>query len=759
MSRMDNNRMKLSVAVLLLPVVLFGQLRETEPNDSFEQANSISLNDSVLIASAFEPVGDVDYFVMQLNQNCMYYLTSIENSENVSPNIALYREGNPINILTSNVGGRNGNGNFRLSGYVPDSTGRYFAKIFNVNWTQGDYKLRFAGGRCHEEMLIHEPDNSIISVVDLDYLAESDTIYGAIYPENDIDYYKISGTAGYQFIIGTKPIYDLDVRDTDTYMTLQDVWGTVIAENDDIGTVSTSSGSVNCTFSRVSGTFPRSGDYYISVRSFYNTNFGQTISETHPPMGEYGLYFLTSDPPPPEIVTRYPHVELPTIGSILVQWNTSVPLQTHLLWGETEACENTILHEEQVQEHLVKIAELASGSKYFYQVVLEDDTTDCEFFYTAKPSTTKNVKFFVIGDTSPYAGFGSTPAQLQVANQIMKVEYDFGLHAGDVNQHHGEEYDLVFYQPYKDILKNNPIFPCIGNHDNYHDNAQTYLASFNLPHNNPDSTERYYSFNYGHAHFISLDTESPYNPGTPQYEWLVQDLRSEMRNETMWTFVYFHKPPWSEGWEGYPGEMNVRQHLVPLFEQYGVDMTFSGHTHNYERGILNGVCYIITGGGGAPLESGVQAYDHEHVTVRVNQHHFTYIRLQDNILELQAINKEGQIIDELTIEKPVSAIGQSILNESDMPEQFRFYRAYPNPFNNATRIRFDLKERVRLTLTICDINGRVVRSIFSGETNPGTHQLEWNGKNNAGETVSSGIYFIRFETPDFVQIQRAVFLK
>lgn len=750
----------LIVAVFFLPAVLFGQYNETEPNDSFDQANGVSLNDSALIAASFEPVGDIDYFVMPLQQNCMYYLASIENGENIAPNIALYRDKNPTNLLMSDVAGRNGNDNFRLSGYVPETTGEYYAKIFNVNTTHGEYKLRLAGGRCQEQLSVHEPDNSINSAYALNYLADSDTIYGAIFPENDIDYYKISGIEGNQFIIGTMPIYDLDVRDTDTYITLEDGWGTTFAENDDIGIVSTSTGSVNCTFSKITGTFLRTGVFYITVRSFYNENFGQTINETHPPMGEYGLYFLTFEPPPPEIVARYPHVEMPTTQSILVQWNTNVPLPTHLLWGENEACENTILQQEEVKEHLVKITGLEPDSRYFYRVVLENDTTDSEYFYTAKPSTTKDVKFFVIGDSSPYAGFGSSPEQLQVADQIMQVDYDFGLHAGDVNQHHGEEYDLVFYQPYKDILKNAPIFPCIGNHDNYHDNSQTYLASFNLPHNNPDSTERYYSFNYGNAHFVSLDTDWPYNPGSPQYEWFVQDLQSEMRNETMWTFVYFHKPPWSEGWAGYPGEMNVREYLVPLLERYDVDMSFSGHTHDYERGFLNGVYYIITGGGGAPLESTTSiSYDYEHVTVYVHEHHFTYIQIHENVLELKAIRKDGQIIDEFVVEKPESKIDADKSLQQEIPGEFQLYYAYPNPFNNSTRIQFDIKEQTTLDLTICDITGRTVRTLVTGQVNPGAHHIEWDGINNDGEIVSSGLYFIRLETPQFKQARRTVFLK
>ena len=340
---------------------------------------------------------------------------------------------------------------------------------------------------------------------------------------------------------------------------------------------------------------------------------------------EYGLYFTSEITE--NIFLRYPHVELPTTQSVLIQWRTTTSQPTYLKWGAGTECQNSILKSESVQDHLVKITGLNSASKYYYRVFANpEDSTKTEFFYTAKPVSLKSLKFFVISDSSPYAGFGSTPEQLQVAQQIQNVEYDFGLHAGDVNQHHGEEYDLVFYQPYKEILANATIFPCIGNHDTYYDNALTYQNSFNLPYNNPDSSERYYSFNYGHAHFISLDTNLPYYPGSAQYQWLEQDLKSEMRSQILWTFVYFRHPPWSEGWEGYPGEWPCALYLVPLLEEYHVDMVFNGHTHDYERGYLNGVYYIITGGGGAPLENGIQAYDWDHVQVWVNQHQFTYIQ-------------------------------------------------------------------------------------------------------------------------------------
>jgi hypothetical protein len=742
--------------ILSLPGILFGQYVEVEPNNTREQANILSLGDSSIISAEFASTGDVDYFTFVLHDTCMYYLTSVENNVGVAPNIELYFEGNPVNLLTSNVGSRNGNGNFRLSGYVPGASGRYYVKVFNTEFTQGAYKIRFAGGRGQDELMIHEPDNTISFASIADILAEADTLYGAIFPANDIDFYKISGIEGNQYTIGTTPVLDLHVRDADTFITLQDIRGNVIKENDDVGTVSTSSGPVNCTYSSMTGIFPATADYYISVRSYYNENFGQTISETHPPMGEYGIYYLASEPEPPEIQARYPHVELPTLNSILVQWNTINPEPTQLLWGPDETCNTVIQKDEFVQEHLVKISGLDPESKYYYRVILEGDTTDCEYFYTANPSTTKRVKFFVIGDTgSPYPGVSSTEEQFQVTEKILMRDYDFGLHAGDVNQGVGEEYDFIFYKGYKDVLKNAPIFTSIGNHDTYHDDAQTYLRSFNLPHNNPDSTERYYSFNYGHAHFIALDTNIPYYPGSPQHDWLKQDLESDKRGETMWTFIYFHHPPWSEGWPGYPGEISVRNELVPLFEQYNVDMVFNGHTHDYERGLLNGVYYIITGAGGCSLEPGEQYYDHEHVTVRVCEFHFTYIKLYDKSLELVAINKDGQKIDELLIEKQTSEVDEDdLLTGNELPSDFNLFNNYPNPFNQSTLILYNLAQPIHVRIDVYSILGEKVRTIVNDFQSTGNHKIKFDASE-----FSSGIYFYCMKAGNFVQQKKMLFIQ
>ncbi len=753
-------KLKFYVFNLLIPVILLGQDGEIEPNNTIQEANELSLGDRAILAAQFHSVLDVDYFAVDWLKTNMYYVTSIESDKNVTPYIELYYENNPTNLLSSDISGRNGNRNFRLSGYVPPYNGRYYLKVYDANHSLGAYKIRVAGGRGHSDLIVHEPDNSIGMAAYTNLLNEADTTYGALYPANDIDYYRISANAGARYVIGTMPILDLQPRDTDSYIYLLNNSGSILNENDDLGTVATPSGNVNCTFSQMKGVFPITSTYYIAVRSYYNTNYGQIINESNPPMGEYALYYLADESPSAVAFARYPHVECPTTNSILVQWNTLIAQPTVLRWGETEDCPNTISFPEETNDHLVKISGLAADKKYFYQVLAENDSSAVEYFYPAKPVFNKLVKLFVISDSSPYSGGGSSPEQLAVAAQIMKKDYDFGLHAGDVNQHRGEEYDLVFFEPYKDILKNKTLFTCIGNHDNYQDGAQTYLASFNLPHNNPDSTERYYSFNYGHVHCIALDTNIPYYSGSPQKEWFIQDLQSELRKQTMWTVVFFHHPPWSEGWPDFPGEIEVRNELVPLFEQYKVDIVFNGHTHDYERGLLNGVYYIISGGGGAPLEEGIQAYDYDHVTVWINQHHFTYLRFFDKELEVQAINKDGQIIDLFYAEKETSEVdGKHLAMKEVIPENYQLFQNYPNPFNHSTTIKFAMKHAGSVEVNVFDIHGQLVKNIVAGFANTGIFQVDWDGTNNSGEVVSSGVYFIQLKTANFKQTQSAIFLK
>jgi hypothetical protein len=73
---------------------------------------------------------------------------------------------------------------------------------------------------------------------------------------------------------------------------------------------------------------------------------------------------------------------------------------------------------------------------------------------------------------------------------------------------------------------------------------------------------------------------------------------------------------------------------------------------------------------------------------------------------------------------------------------------YPNPFSDETRIRFSLKEQDEVNITVCDVQGRIVRKLLSGNpVRSGAYTVVWDGNDNAGEAVPGGTYIYRIESP------------
>ncbi len=95
-----------------------------------------------------------------------------------------------------------------------------------------------------------------------------------------------------------------------------------------------------------------------------------------------------------------------------------------------------------------------------------------------------------------------------------------------------------------------------------------------------------------------------------------------------------------------------------------------------------------------------------------------------------------------------------------IPARFHAYPSAPNPFNPSTTIRFDLPTRSKIDLSIFDIAGRRVRQLLGGTTyNAGSHTVRWDGRDDEGVRLSSGIYFYRFAAGRYIATQRIVLLK
>jgi hypothetical protein len=89
----------------------------------------------------------------------------------------------------------------------------------------------------------------------------------------------------------------------------------------------------------------------------------------------------------------------------------------------------------------------------------------------------------------------------------------------------------------------------------------------------------------------------------------------------------------------------------------------------------------------------------------------------------------------------------------------RLDQNYPNPFNPQTTIAFSLRQRGVVSLRIYDVAGERVRTLADETFDAGPHTRVWDGRNDAGQAVSSGVYFYKLVTADFAQTRKMVLLK
>ena len=87
-----------------------------------------------------------------------------------------------------------------------------------------------------------------------------------------------------------------------------------------------------------------------------------------------------------------------------------------------------------------------------------------------------------------------------------------------------------------------------------------------------------------------------------------------------------------------------------------------------------------------------------------------------------------------------------------IPSDFSLQQNFPNPFNPSTEIRFDLPEEGQVELTVFNMQGQKVRTLESGRMTPGYHAIIWNGTNDNGSRVSTGMYFYSIQTLSLIHI-------
>jgi hypothetical protein len=94
-----------------------------------------------------------------------------------------------------------------------------------------------------------------------------------------------------------------------------------------------------------------------------------------------------------------------------------------------------------------------------------------------------------------------------------------------------------------------------------------------------------------------------------------------------------------------------------------------------------------------------------------------------------------------------------------LPKTYALGQNYPNPFNPSTTLRYEVPNDSKVELVVYDIHGRKVRALISGQRKAGQHSVTWDGRNEAGVRVASGVYLYRLSSESFAETRKMVLLK
>jgi photosystem II stability/assembly factor-like uncharacterized protein/Mg-chelatase subunit ChlD len=102
---------------------------------------------------------------------------------------------------------------------------------------------------------------------------------------------------------------------------------------------------------------------------------------------------------------------------------------------------------------------------------------------------------------------------------------------------------------------------------------------------------------------------------------------------------------------------------------------------------------------------------------------------------------------------------ESAIRLSGLPTRYELAQNYPNPFNSRTEVRFSVPRSSQVKVTILNVLGQPVRTLVSERLEAGTYRHIWDGRNEAGLEVVSGVYLLRMEAGEFIEMRRMAFIK
>lgn len=352
-----------------------------------------------------------------------------------------------------------------------------------------------------------------------------------------------------------------------------------------------------------------------------------------------------------------PYLHYPTATTMTVGWETNLPATTEGGCGKKAADLAWISGKDGETFHTLVFEGLEPAGNYFYQVrSVTGDGAKAEsemFTFQTAVAADAPFSFIVLSDTQ------SNPVNVaKQAALAYSQRPHFTLITGDLVSKGPEKalWNNHFFRNMHALATRVPLVPCLGNHD---EDTPYYYSYFALP-----DPEYCYKFSYGNLDVFILDSQRPLTPNSEQYAWLENALAA---SQATWKIVALHKAAYSSDEDDYGDTLETRtmygdirlRGLSGLYEKYGVDISWCGHIHSYERThpmvqgkpvLEGGVVYMVTGGGGGGLEKA--APWRSPFTAKVySGHHYCLVNVFGPTLRIEAYTPEGNLFDFVELKK------------------------------------------------------------------------------------------------------------
>ena len=302
--------------------------------------------------------------------------------------------------------------------------------------------------------------------------------------------------------------------------------------------------------------------------------------------------------------------------------------------------------------HSVRLDGLHPSTRYSYVVHVGDRALEGVFTTAPPHDTTAPVRFAVYGDNrTDHAAHGA------LVRAMAMTPADFFLQTGDLVAVGGDPAQWkTFFELEAPLMRERCIFATIGNHELYESSGSEFAQYFGpegapavIPDAGPPEQAYFAStFRWGPARFFLINAMVDYERG-PDRAWLEKALAdADGEQDLTWRIVALHHGPWSSG----PHGENARLHragVVELLRRHKVDLVLSGHDHLYERGIVDGMPYVVSGGGGAPLYKVKVSRPYSRKSESV--HHFVDAVLTRASLAITVTRADGTVVERCGLPK------------------------------------------------------------------------------------------------------------